>query len=260
MQKVNKPNGFIIYSGPSMLDGSDIVVIYKPGSNNSKTGNMAQTYILQASTDPITANRTGLDFGICGDCPHKGKANPNKLTGLAEGRSCYVNLGQGVNQVYKAFKAGKYPTAATPQERAALGLGAFIRLGSYGDPLSAPGNVWRELLSQSKGHTGYTHQAQTLPDANVSRTMISADTEEQAKQAHDKGLRTFRVIPITTWQAKQKQSLLPNEILCPASKEAGAKVQCIDCRLCSGQTIKAKSIAIPAHGVGRKHHTVREVA
>ena len=170
----------IIYNDPSNIDGQNIVVIYIASSSNSKTGNMGQTYILREDIDPITANRIGADYSICGNCKHKGTANPLKGYGLADNRSCYVNLGQGVNQVYRAYKAGKYPMMTTPEERRALGAFQFIRLGTYGDPLAVPGNVWRDLLSEARGHTGYTHQMDILPDANLSRTIISADTPEQA--------------------------------------------------------------------------------
>lgn len=244
----------IIYSGPSKIDGSPIVAIYIQGSNNSKTGSMAQVYILQADIDPITANRTGVDYGICGDCPHRGTANPNKTKGLANGRSCYVNLGQGPNQIYKAFKAGKYQPA-TLEELPDIGEGQMIRLGAYGDPLAIPSHIFRALLSKAKGHTSYTHASGLLPDSTLSPHMVSADTPLQAQAMHDKGLRTFRVIPISTWQQEGSKALLKGEILCPASKEAGSKVQCLDCGLCAGQTIKAKSIAIPAHGAGKKHVT-----
>lgn len=244
----------IIYSGPSKIDGSHIVAIYIQGSNNSKTGSMAQVYILQSDIDPITANRTGVDFGICGDCPHRGKANPNKVSGLAEGRSCYVNLGQGPLGVWKAYKRGSYQPA-TLDDLPAIGEGQTIRLGAYGDPLAIPSHIFRALLSKAKGHTSYTHASGLLPDATLSPHMVSADNPQQAQEAHDKGLRTFRVIPVTQWTEKGRDSLLANEILCPASKEAGAKVQCLDCGLCAGQTIKAKSIAIPAHGAGKKHVT-----
>ena len=244
----------IIYSGPSKIDGSPIVAIYLQGSNNKKTGNLSQVYILQADIDPITANRTGVDFGICGDCPHRGVADPNKVSGLANGRSCYVNIVQGPNQIYKAFKAGKYqPT--TLDELPAIGQGEMIRLGAYGDPLAVPSHIFRALLSKAKGHTSYTHASGILPDSTLSPHMVSADNPQQAQAMHDKGLRTFRVIPLSQWQDKGRESLLKNEILCPASKEAGNKVQCSDCGLCAGQTIKAKSIAIPAHGTRRKHIT-----
>ena len=243
----------IIYSGPSKIDGSPIVAIYLQGSNNKKTGNLSQVYILQADIDPITANRTGADYGICGDCPHRGKANQNKVSGFAEGRSCYVNIGQGPNQIYKAYKAGKY-AQANLDELPSIGEGQTIRLGAYGDPLAIPSHIIRALLSKSTGHTSYTHASGLLPDATMSHSMISADTPDQALDAHSKGLRTFRVIPIKQWQDKGKESLLPNEILCLASKEAGARVTCSDCLLCSGQYTRAKSIAIPTHGAGKIHH------
>lgn len=244
----------IIYSGPSKIDGSPIVAIYLQGSNNRKTGaSMSQVYIMQADIDPIAANRTGADYGVCGDCPHRGVADPDKVSGLAVGRSCYVNIGQGPNQIFKAYKRGLYQPA-TLEELPSIGEGQTIRLGAYGDPLAVPSHIWRALLSKAKGHTSYTHASGLLPDSTISHSMISADTPGQALEAHNKGLRTFRVIPLKQWQDKGAKSLLKNEILCPASKEAGAKVTCSDCLLCSGQHTKAKSIAIPAHGVGAIHH------
>lgn len=244
----------IIYSGPSKIDGSPIIAVYLQGSSNSKTGKaMSQVYILQADIDPITANHTGVDYGVCGDCQHRGVAAPDKVSGLAQGRSCYVNLGQGPNQIYKAFKQGKYKPA-TLEDLSSIGAGQIIRLGAYGDPLAVPSHIIRALLSKSRGHTSYTHASGLLPDSTMSHSMVSADTPEQALEAHSKGLRTFRVIPLKQWQDKGNKALLKNEILCPASKEAGARVTCSSCLLCSGQHTKAKSIAIPAHGIGAGHH------
>jgi RecJ-like exonuclease len=39
-----------------------------------------------------------------------------------------------------------------------------------------------------------------------------------------------------------------NEVLCPASKEAGKRTTCAACKLCGGtSTASPKSIAIPMH-------------
>lgn len=168
----------IIYSGPSKIDGSPIVAIYLQGSNNKKTGNLSQVYILQSDIDPITANRTGEDYGICGDCPHRGKANQNKVSGFADGRSCYVNIGQGPNQIYKAFKSGKY-AQSTLEELPSIGEGQTIRIGASGDPLAIPSHVIRALLSKSKGHTSYTHASGLLPDATMSHSMVRAAHQSQ---------------------------------------------------------------------------------
>ena len=222
---------------------------------------MAQTYILRSDIDPITASRHGDDYSICGDCPHRGIPNPDKLTGWADKRSCYVNLIHGPNAVYKAFKAGKYTQAGfeslgrgwLPLQY--LGRGANIRIGAYGDPLAVPSRVWTNLTKHASTWTGYTHQSHNNPHhASLDLCMISADTKEQAAQAHSQGKRTFRVIPISEYKSHGKDTLMPNEILCPASAEAGKVATCSDCKLCKGQYIKAKSIAIVAHGAGGKNH------
>lgn len=246
--------GYIIYKGPSKIDGSPIVVVAVLASSNPKTGDMIQTYILQDNgMSPMENSRQGLDYSICGDCKHRGSPAPEKASGVARGRSCYVTLHHGPLQVWKAYTRGSYPEMLTRQERVFLAVGYNVRLGTYGDPLAVPGNVWRDLLAGATGSTGYTHASGILPGSNISRVMISADTPEQAQVAHTKGLRTFRVIPIKTWTQQGRDSLLQSEILCPASKEAGYRTTCNDCKLCSGQDIKAKSIAIPAHGIGRAY-------
>ena len=92
-------NGFIIYEGPSLIDGSPIVAIALRTSGNSKTGNMVQTYIIRSDMDPREANKSGADYAICGACPHKGKAHDTDAGKLALERSCYVVLAQGPLQV-----------------------------------------------------------------------------------------------------------------------------------------------------------------
>ena len=71
--------------------------------------------------------------------------------------------------------------------------------------------------------------------------MISADSYAQAKEFWKKKIRTFRVLQKNEELDKQ------NEVLCPASKEAGRRTTCNDCLLCSGSNIKAKSVAIYQH-------------
>ena len=85
-------NGIIFYEGASPLDGKPIVGIALPDkkTGNSKTGRMASTLIIRSDIDPITASRLGEDYSICGDCMHRGIANPNKTSGGADERSCYV--------------------------------------------------------------------------------------------------------------------------------------------------------------------------
>lgn len=241
---------YIIYDGPSLIDGSPIVAIAQVKSGNRKTGNMVQTWILRSDVDPITASRTGADTAICGDCPHKGTPS-DKATGWAVGRSCYVNLLFAPNGVFKAYKRGSYPVAQGHDAIRAIGLGMGVRLGSYGDPMAIPEYVWHSLTSAAEYVTAYTHGANTMPDM----VMTSADNAAQAHEAWGKGERTFRVISALDKLIKGK------EILCPASEESkaisGKAVTCAACKLCGGNSVKAKSVAIVAHGAAKR--TTREL-
>lgn len=225
----------IVWQGNSQIDGAPIVVIATMDSKNKKTGAMVQTWIIRSDIDPIQASRKGLDTAICGNCPHKGIANPDKASGWADKRSCYVNLLHGPASIYNAFKRGAYKPINTN-----LLKGKFIRFGSYGDPLAVPNHVWENLASLASGVTSYTHS----PDFTSKIHMISVDSEKQALEVKQKGFRYFRV--------STDRNLQKNEILCPASKEAGARVVCQDCRLCDGRK-SAKDIVIIAHGHGKKH-------
>ncbi len=230
--------GAILYQGPSVLDGKPIVVIAVWQSQNSKTGDMLQTYILRSDIDPREANKYGEDESICGNCRHKGTPTFDPTKALAEGRTCYVNMGQGVLIVYNAFKAGKYP-AARPRT---VGRKRKVRIGTYGDGAAAPSYVWDELMSEADGHTAYSHNG-----GDPQRYMVSADTLTQAKVAWASKYRTFRVIRHVSEIDRT------HEVLCPASKEAGYKATCATCLLCGGTSVQAKSIAIPVHGSGAVH-------
>ena len=151
---------------------------------------------------------------------------------IAKGRRCYVNLGQGVLIVWKAYKRGVYQTGDAIE----MGRDRFVRIGTYGDPAAVPKYVWINLLDQAKTWTAYTHQSAWSPEI----CMQSADTYEQAQEHWAAGRRTFRVIKDLLDLDKA------NDILCPASKEAGRRVQCTACKLCKGSS-KAKSIAIVEH-------------
>ena len=136
-------NGFVIYEGASSLDPQiEIAVIAILKSANGKTGNMIQTYILVKDTDPRYANKSGLDFAICGDCIHRGRPSNNPDKKLAEGRTCYVNIGQGVLIVWKQYQKGAYPYLSGHEDIAQLGAGQIVRLGTYGDPSAAPSFIW----------------------------------------------------------------------------------------------------------------------
>lgn len=235
-------NGTIIYQGQSLIDGKDIVVIYFNGSKNTKTGNMAQTYIIRSDIDPLLASKIGADYSICGNCKHRGTPTDDPNRKQAINRTCYVKLFQGVLAVYKSFMKGNYSVVNHHNDIQSLGENQVVRLGTYGDPSAVPSYIWNSLLSKAKKHTGYTHQSKIgSADVRADQCMMSADSYEESKQFWSKGFRTFRVLQKNEELDKQ------NEVLCPASKEAGKRTTCEQCVLCSGSNINAKSVAIYQH-------------
>jgi hypothetical protein len=237
-----KPKGFVIYQGKSLIDGKSISVVYLPQSLNKKTGNMAQTYIIRSDIDPRLASKTGEDYSICGSCKHRGSVTTEPDRKQAKGRTCYVNLAQGVLIVYKQLMKGAYPVVNNHKDIQSLGDNQVVRLGTYGDPSAVPSYIWDSLLSKAKKHTSYTHQSHNSScDVRSDISMMSADSYEESKKFWSKGLRTFRVM--------QKDEVLDKtkEVLCPASKEAGRRATCETCVLCSGSNLNAKSVAIYQH-------------
>ena len=239
-----QPKSGVIYRGPSLIDGKPIVAIAIYSNRNRKTGAMLQTYILREDLDPMQANKTGQDYSICGDCPHRGTPTKDPKAKLAKNRSCYVVIGQSVLAVYKSYKRGIYPDMLGHKNIASLGNGRMVRLGTYGDPAAVPGYIWDSLLSDSAGHTAYSHQssmknAQFRPDI----MMQSADNVTQARAAWDAGARTFRIV------SDYSEIIKGKEIACPAQTRA---IQCQSCGLCMGVS-KAKSIAVIKHGAGSKY-------
>jgi hypothetical protein len=229
--------GAVIHRGPSKIDGQPIIVVAIWASTNRKTGDMLQTYIMRSDIDPLTANKYGEDYSICGNCALRGTPTLDPTKKQAEDRPCYVVLGQGPMVVFKGLQRGLYPDRTQRHERRALGRGRMVRIGTYGDGAAAPRFVWDDLLFEAEGHNAYSHNG---GDPRI--YMQSADTLPQAQAAWSSGFRTFRVVHDTS-------HLQPHEILCPSSRG----VQCVDCRLCGGTQVKAKSIAIVVHGNGAKH-------
>jgi hypothetical protein len=227
------PKGYILHQN------SDIVVIATRESENRKTGNMIQIWILCANVTPVQGVKTGLDAIICEDCKHRGN-------GFSD-RTCYVNVGQGPNAVYRAFVSGSYPYL--PQSRYAdVFYGRTVRFGAYGDPVLIPLSIVRWIAFFSDGWTGYTHQWHDSKYQAYSRyVMASVDSESEYRGAKSYGWRTFRV------RASADDQLASREIVCPASDESGKKTTCERCKLCSGTTgsnDQRKDIAIVVHGTG----------
>jgi hypothetical protein len=237
--------GYVIYDGPSQLDGKRIIVVVcaLEKSRNAKTGHMVQTYILRADMHPVDAVKIGADYSICGSCRHRGD-------GTGAGRSCYVTLAHGPSHVWRSWLRGAYE-ARDVAEVAEILAGKMIRLGTYGDPAAAPRQLWLDLIAHAEGWTGYSHQWKYVDPRWSELVMASADTLDEANAAQALGYRTFRV---------GVGAVFGKEVRCPASAEMGKKTTCFDCRACMGISGKARaSIVIAPHGRGARYAREREL-
>lgn len=235
--------GVILYEGASKLNGQRIAVIANritTGSNNAKTGVMVQTFIVSADVNPVEALKTGDDASVCGDC----KRRP--LNAKAKGlKPCYVKVFQSVLSTWKAYKRGRYARPVIdydPRIVSDLFEGLNFRMGSYGDPTAAPFPIWERATRKAAMVNGYVHQWHRPEFSKFKKlAMASADSEAEALRAWGDGWRFFRV-------RSKDEARLSNEAPCPASKEAGAKVACTDCKACGGLSASVKkSIVINAH-------------
>ena len=128
-------------------------------------------------------------------------------------------------------------------------------MGAYGDPAAAPYDAWERVAQLVQGWTGYTHQWKTTDARFAGLLVASCDSVSDRDEAKSAGWRTFRVKPAGArhWPS--------GEIVCPASEEAGKRLQCIDCRACSGTRLGklgafAPDIVIDIHGspVARRNY------
>lgn len=224
----------LLYDGPSMLTGARILVIAGASNGNRKIGHMVQLWIMPAIS-PIAAVRSGADDAVCGDCKLRGDEN-------GKGRACYVEWWRSVENIWQA--RGKAVTL-TPREFASKHAGLQLRIGAYGDPVAVPLKVWRPLLETAAGWTAYTHQWQTPLAADYRDwCMASVDTAAERAAAAKAGWRTFRI------RMDLSDPIHANEVICPASNEAGHRATCADCELCRGTSRQAKSVVIATHGYG----------
>lgn len=248
-----KALGYVVYEGPSAIDGSPIAVIltgFASASMNRKTGGMIQSYIIRTDRAPTVAINEGRDGAICGSCP---------LRSVAGGGSgaCYVNVGHGPLAVFNAYHRGRYKQVSP--NRASFEIaetGRSFRMGTYGDPGAVPnaGAFWREIIgrmSPNQGHTGYTHRWRDTGADLRGICMASVDSVGDLVEARNAGWATFRVAAVGM------RARVRGEAQCPASAEAGKRVTCETCPIkCDGSRSDALfGRVIQAHGTTAKRVT-----
>lgn len=233
----------VIYDGPSLYDGEPIIVVAVPDWNK-KTGLMLSTWILLRDVHPsLAAGDEQRDASICGSCKYRYDPETGE-------RLCYVRVGWEPAMVWEKYHDGEYrhggPNEANPWKLP-------VRLGSYGDPAVVPVSIWKSLVTtvdDPRQHTGYTHlwdDPSMLIQSNIAEglrelCMASVDDLDERERAQRAGWRTFMVAA----PGELRDQL--HDVLCPASGLGGRKTTCANCVLCSGNTVAASSIWIPAHG------------
>lgn len=241
---MTKPKGFIIDRGLSPIDGQPYVAILTLKSSNRKTGDMAQVWILREDINPVEAVNSGKDVSICGDCPHRSRqVYDQKRKEYKWVRSCYVNVGQGPNSVWKTYKRGGYSELNYLQLSEILRT-RRIRWGSYGDPSVIDPGIVITLNKYAMGHTGYTHQwRQPWAQEFKGIYQASCDGFSDYLEATAHGWKTFTVV---------SKKVTPNYAkVCPATVD-NSSAQCITCKLCDGAKM---DIFVHAHGTGANYIT-----
>jgi len=219
------PGTIVLWSGPSALDGTPIMLVghrLTAPSENGKTGDMLQVSILRVDRDPIAAWSAGLDGAVCPvDCEHRSVVRGGKGT-------CYVN---------KARLSSAWRAARSALDAGRVGwipgtfAGVRVRAGMEGDPAAAPIEVWRALLSEARGHTGYTAAWRTL-DAAAWAPLFMASVASPADylRARSKGWRPFAASAST---ADDRAFEAAGASGCEADRDVGA-LQCVACIACNG--------------------------
>lgn len=247
----------ILWRGISAIDNATPVVVvatfdtrHGHESDNTKTGNMVQVYIIRDDMHPVEAIKTGADTAICGDCPHRSKASGGS-------GACYVQVGKAPASIWRALQRdGKRVNRKTGQPTTvgdsiafdpAMLAGRKIRFGAYGDPAVAPLSLWVQLAAVSAGWTGYTHRWSKISGAWQKFFMASTDTAVERDTAKKAGWLNFTVYAAGT----EKPA---GAVVCPASVEAGKKTVCADCLRCGGTSVgrRGRDVAIIAHGASKK--------
>lgn len=222
--------GYILHQGSK--GGHDYVVIATLKTNNRKTGDMIQVWILLVDVSPVEGVKTGIDaLSVCIGCI------------FATGEGCYVNVGQAPLAIWKAFHRGLYetlPLAGYPL----IFTGRKVRFGAYGNPSLIPLAKVKLIAGLSDGWTGYFHDWKDMHSLTAQAYgkffMASTETEDSRCKANEKGLRYFHVSP------EQPEGTLE----CLADSHG---IACIDCNLCNGNRLRnAKPIWINPHGSQRQ--------
>lgn len=213
-----------------------IVVNFQFQTTNKKTGDLIQNYFIPEAWLETNKSIDDLDDrAVCFDCGH----------GQSKDKTCYVRdkfKSRGLKSKIRGLRnkgLDNIPELSPELEADLLDAidGRGIRFGSYGEPILLGHDLVNKISKRAKFWTGYTHQWHKNNWAKE-YFMASVESETISNLAQKSGFRTFLVGNVSDGK---------NYVTCPASKEAGQKTTCDNCRLCMGAQSKAKSVTIKPH-------------
>ena len=212
-------------------NGDQIHVLQTKPSANSKLGHGYICTTYHFSIDQVVNLNFKDDAKTCFDCPYS--FNQNK----GESGGCYVHKGmirhgitamlKRLHRLYNEGKIKEYNKQSFNRfiDGSAAIKPVLTRFASYGEPVTLPLNLLGKLANISEKHVGYTHQWQRPELAGYSKyLMASTHGYFESLVANSLGWRAFESSP----KADVKTPV------CPASKEFGKKLTCIECGACGG--------------------------
>jgi len=208
--------------------GESVRVSYTFKSTNTKTGDVIQQWITPKKWEGDKSKKVDVykSQAVCNGCPLL--------------KSCYVKKGMAGMGLRSTSKSTNHMQGCEKDNLEKF-KGKFIRFGAFGEPVLAGNDAIKSIASVVDNWTGYTHQWRDLKYHWANRyLMASVEHEKRKAEANAIGYRTFRV-------GKSLDEILPDEVLCPASKEAGKKLTCAECKLCNGNQNEAPNVFIVKH-------------
>jgi len=208
------------------FDGAPARVSYTFKTDNSKTGNMIQQWITPKDWEQSKKINQWASETVCNNCPLI--------------KQCYVKSGSA-NMGLKSTSKSVNQIEGSELDHLKKFRGRGIRFGAFGEPVLAGLEATKSLVKVARTWTGYTHQHHKL-EFNWAKEyfMASVESEKLKAEANAKGWKTFRV-------GQPGDKPLPDEVMCPASAEAGKLTTCDHCGLCRGTSSKGKNVFIYEH-------------
>ncbi len=213
-------------------NGDQVHVLQTKPSANSKLGAGYITTTYHYSVSQVEYNNFKDDAKTCFDCPYSYNVNNGKSGG------CYTHksiMGHGLRsmlkRLHKLHSAGKIKEYDKDKLKLFLQGSAalspvLVRYASFGEPVTLSLRILGKLSKLSKGKvTGYSHQFMRPELAGYSKyLMASTHSYFETLVANSLGWRAFE-------SADKADVKTP---VCPASKEFGKKLTCIECAACGG--------------------------